>query len=205
VSLPRPRSCGTRPQVRPGPLQKALELDPRYARAHFNLGLALRDKGDTDGAIRCFDAAIRCHQKALELDPRDASAHNSLAWALATCPDPKLRDAPRAVTLAKKAVELKPNHGNSWNTLGVAHYRAGDWKAAVEALNKSEELRPGQALGFNGLFLAMAHWQRGDQEQARRWYDKAVQWAEKNQPQNEELRRFRSEAAELLGIQKPPR
>ena len=36
----------------------------------------------------------------------------------------------------------------------------------------------------------------------RKQYERAVQWAEKNAPQDEELRRFRSEAEELLGIKK---
>jgi len=46
----------------------------------------------------------------------------------------------------------------------------------------------------------MARWQLGEKEKARTWYDRAGQWMEKNQAQNEELQRFRAEAAELLGI-----
>ena len=47
----------------------------------------------------------------------------------------------------------------------------------------------------------MAHWQVGEKEQARKEYRQAVQWMEKHQPQNEELRRFRAEAAKLLGVE----
>lgn len=90
----------------------------------------------------------------------------------------------------------------AWNTLGAARYRARDWNAAIEALKKSMELRQG-GNSFDWFFLAMAHWQRGDKEQARNWYDQAVQWMEKHRPQDEELRRLRAEAAELLG--KPTR
>jgi hypothetical protein len=46
----------------------------------------------------------------------------------------------------------------------------------------------------------MAHWQLGEKDQARRWYDKAVQWMDQNKPKDEELRRFRAEAEELLGL-----
>ena len=53
---------------------------------------------------------------------------------------------------------------------------------------------------FESFLLAMAHWQLGDKEQSRKWYDRAVEWMEKNQPSDENLRRFRSEAAALLGI-----
>jgi hypothetical protein len=48
----------------------------------------------------------------------------------------------------------------------------------------------------------MAHWQFRERETARKWYDQAVRWMEKNQPKNKELRGFRAEAAELMGIKK---
>ena len=85
-----------------------------------------------------------------------------------------------------------------WNTLGVAHYRAGDWKAAVRALQKSNELLKGNELSFNAFFLAMAHWQLGNKAEARRWHDEAVGWMEKKKPQDEELLRFQAESKQLL-------
>ena len=82
----------------------------------------------------------------------------------------------------------------------MARYRAGDWVAAIEALEKAETLAPDKYLAHNGFFLAMAHWRTGPESEARKWYDRAVQWMEKNQPRDVELRRFRAEAEELLGI-----
>jgi Flp pilus assembly protein TadD len=122
-----------------------------------------------------------------------------MAWLLATCADLKLRDPKRAVELAKKAVEIARKEWAGWNTLGAAHYGAGNWKESVTALEKSMELRKGGD-SFDWFFLAMAQWQLGEKDQARQWYDRAVQWMNKNQPQNEELVRFRT-AAKLLGIQ----
>jgi tetratricopeptide (TPR) repeat protein/serine/threonine protein kinase len=172
--------------------RKAIELNPDWALAHYNLGKALADKGRLDEAIAEYREAIR-------RQPSDANAHNQAAWFLATCPDAKLRDPKRAVELAKKAVTLAPNEGNSWNTLGVAHYRAGQWQRAVGALKKSMDLRKGGD-SCDWLFLAMAHWQLGEKDQAQQWYDRAVQWMDKNRPTDEELRRFRAEAAELLQV-----
>ena len=123
--------------------------------------------------------------------------HNNFAWFLATCPSSELRDVGQALKSARKATELEPNIGAFWNTLGVVLYRAGDWPTAVTALEKSMELRTGGD-SFDWFFLAMAHWQLGDKEQARKWYDQAVVWMDKNQPQNEELLGFRTEAEELL-------
>jgi hypothetical protein len=55
---------------------------------------------------------------------------------------------------------------------------------------------------FNWFFLAMAHWQLGHKEEARKWYDRAVEWMQKNKPNDEALHRFRAEAAMLLGMKK---
>jgi tetratricopeptide (TPR) repeat protein/serine/threonine protein kinase len=175
--------------------RKAIELDPTFAMAHKNLGYALKEQ-------KQMNEAIACYRKAIELDPNYANAHNDLAWLLASCADPKVRDAKRAVDHAKKAVDLKPGAGTLWNTLGVAQYRAGDWNAAIAALAKSNDLLKGNHLSFNGFFLAMAQWQLGNKDEARKWYDQAVEWMEKNKPEDEELRRFRAEAESLLRIEK---
>jgi tetratricopeptide (TPR) repeat protein len=173
--------------------RKAIELDPSNANAHSNLGTALNHQEK-------WPEAIDACKKALAIDPQQANARNTLAWLLATCPDAKLRDPSQAVALAKKAVERNPYGGGYHNTLGAAHYRAGDWNAAIAALEKS------MALGKGGnsndwFFLAMAHWQLGEKDKAREWYDRAVAWMDKNQPENEELRRFRAEAAQLMNLE----
>jgi tetratricopeptide (TPR) repeat protein len=111
-----------------------------------------------------------------------------------------LRDPPRALDLGKEAVKLKPEDGYNWNALGVAHYAAGDWQNAVTALEKSERLAPGKLVAQNSLFLAMAHWQAGHTEEARRWYQQAVQWMDKNQPADPDVLQVRAQAARMLGV-----
>jgi tetratricopeptide (TPR) repeat protein len=149
---------------------------------------------------RQWGKAVGAYAQAIGLDPKNARALNNLAWLLATCPDAKFRDPGRALGLARRAVDSTPQEGNAWNTLGVAHYRAGDWKGAVAALEKSHDLLGGEELSFNAFFLAMAQCRLGHKNAARQWYDRAVQWMEKYKPQDEELRRFRTEAAELLDL-----
>jgi WD40 repeat protein len=146
-------------------------------------------------AARIWDAARR---PAAWGD--SAALDNDWAWTLATCADLRWRDPARAVHLAEKATARAPQEGNFWNTLGAARYRAGEWKPAAAALEKSMELRQGGD-AFDWLFLAMARWQLSDKDQARQWYDKAVQWMNQYKVQDEELNRFRSEAAALLKIQ----
>jgi serine/threonine protein kinase/Tfp pilus assembly protein PilF len=134
--------------------------------------------------------------------PDPAGGHNTLAWFLANSLDPVLRDPPLAVELAREATRRAPERAACWNTLGAAHYRAGDWKAARAALDRSVEIARG-ADGSDGFFLAMTAWQQGDKGQAREWYERAVRWADEHAPGDKDLRRFRAEAAALLGI--PPK
>jgi tetratricopeptide (TPR) repeat protein len=133
---------------------------------------------------------------------------SAMARFYATCPDKQFRNPTEAVELAKQAVEEMgkvsthyPRYeGDCWKTLGVAQYRAGDWKAAVAALEKAMPLR-NDGDSSDWFFLAMAHWQLGDKDKARTWLDKAAQWMERNKPRDVELRRFRAEAAALLQIE----
>ncbi|MFL5246167.1 MAG: hypothetical protein ACJ8FY_29205 [Gemmataceae bacterium] len=45
---------------------------------------------------------------------------------------------------------------------------------------------------------------RGNKEKAREWFAKAVQWIEKGITDHAETKRFRAEAAQLLGLPEPP-
>ena len=128
----------------------------------------------------------------------DATQNNNDAWQLATNPDTRLRDPHRSVELAQKAVKLAPSVGIFWNTLGVASYRAGDWKAAELALRKSMNLRGGGD-SWDWFVLAMAHWQLGAKDEARWRYAQAVDWMDKKLPGDDDLLRFREEAHGLIG------
>ena len=171
----------------------------QQAMTQSDLGNLYASSGDSQKAKPLFQQALAGFRLACEGNPDDPDSPNYLARFLATCPDALFRDPAQAVALAAKAVAQAPRDGAYWNTLGIAQYRAGDWKAAIQALETSMPLRSG-GNGFDWIFLAMAHWQLGDQEQAHKQYDQTVQWMQKNQPKNEELLRFRVEAAELLMI-----
>jgi tetratricopeptide (TPR) repeat protein/serine/threonine protein kinase len=206
--------------------RKVIELDPKAAFAHNALGLILRAQGKLDEATAEFRRTVECVPKdpaahnnlgtaladqgryeeaeaafreAIRINPSVAIGPNRSAWRLANAPDPKRRNGRQAVEFAKLAVEAAPTNGKYWNTLGAAQYRAGNWKEAIAALERSMELRKGGD-SSDWFFLAMAHWKLGEKEEARTWFDRAVQWMDKNQPKNDELGRFRAEAAQLLGI-----
>jgi tetratricopeptide (TPR) repeat protein len=180
--------------------KKAITLEPKNPAAHYNLGTALLEKNECrEEAIDSFRTAIVCYRRETELNPDNGYSRNGLAWFLVTCPYVPLRDPVEGMQQAQKAVELLPNYGNGWNTLGVAHYFAGNWKEAIAALEKVIQLKRGNS--YDWFFLAMAYWQRGDKEKARRCFDQAVLWMDKYMPKDKELGRFRAEGAELLMIE----
>jgi Flp pilus assembly protein TadD len=124
--------------------------------------------------------------------------HN-LTWFLADCPATQFRDPTQAVKLAKELLQFAPQSGHYWRVLGVAQYRAAQSKDAIASLQKSMEILAGGE-SRHWFILAMIHAQLGNKTEARKWYDQAVEWMEKNEPRHEQLRRYRAEAADLLGV-----
>jgi serine/threonine protein kinase/tetratricopeptide (TPR) repeat protein len=161
----------------------------------------LRDDGQFPEARKIYEETLIPERRVRgPRTPETQRLLNGFAWMLCTAYDSKFRDPPRAVLLAKEVVTYAPQFGDKWMTLGVAHYRAGDWKSAVVALEKSTALAPAGCGGVNGFFLAMAHWQLGEKEQASQFYAKGASWRKSHKPTDRELLRFQSEASELLGI-----
>jgi serine/threonine protein kinase/tetratricopeptide (TPR) repeat protein len=167
----------------------------------YDLAKLSAEDGHFEESRRRYEETLRLQKNFLRPGhPDTLQTMNGLAWMLATAGDVKVRDPKRALELAKELVDATPKEASRWNTLGVASYRADDFKGAIAALEKAEELAPGKSLGYNAVFLAMAHWKLGEKDKSRQWYDRAVSWAETNKPTDPEFIQFRAEAARLLGV-----
>jgi tetratricopeptide (TPR) repeat protein len=206
--------------------QAAIRFQPDFAMAHDNLGSALRKQGKLDEAIAVYqeairlksdyflfnlgvtlakqgklDAAIAAYREAIRLQPGNAYAHNNLGFTLA-----KQGKLDAAIAAYREAIRLQPVFATAHRNLGTGLAIQGKWDDACTAFQEAIRIKTKSLQLRNGgdsndfFFLAMAHWQLGEKEKARTWYDQAVEWMDKNRPRDEELRRFRAEAAELLGI-----
>ena len=146
----------------------------------------------------CLDFVRLC----LELEPNQAQACTDMAWFLATLADPALRDPRQALRWAQNAVRLAPGSPLCWNTLGAVHYRLGQYQQAIAALQTSIQLNADVATAHDALFLAMSHQHLGRPDQARVWFDRALQARQEftsNDPRRiEELDRIQAEAEALL-------
>jgi tetratricopeptide (TPR) repeat protein len=175
------------------------------------LGNVLWSTGRHAEASAAFRRAEEVGLKRLAIHRhRDFAVVQALAQFYATCPDKQFRNPVKAVELAQEALEnvkkSRPYNpraeADGWRTLGAAQYRAGASQAAVAAFEQAGKFPTGTG-SFDQFFLAMAHWQLGQKDQARSWNDKGIKWMEKNRPRDEQLKRLRAETAALLGISEP--
>ena len=152
-----------------------VELEPQNAEARHQLAICHVQLGRYQEAIDGYRELVERLPKAIAAAQRSGLAFGHLSRREIPRPRPGGRAWPRRPSSWRRSREAH------WNTLGVAHYRAGDWKAAVVALEKSMELRTGRrrlrlVLPGHGPLATR------QKDEARKWYDKAVAWMEKNQP-----------------------
>jgi len=103
-----------------------IKKNPDAWMAHNNLGNILTARGQIDEAMTHYKEAIRVNENYPE-------AVNNLAWALATHPDPNVRDGNEAIRLARRAYQL--NEGPNvyiLDTLAAACAAAGQFDKAVK-------------------------------------------------------------------------
>ena len=110
--------------------KKALEIKPDYAEVYFNMGVALKDKGD-------LNAAIDCYKQAIIIKPNYAAAYNNMGNILTDKGNPEA-----AIDCYKQAIIIKPNYAVAYNNMGSAQKDTGDQDAAIVSYKKALKIRP---------------------------------------------------------------
>ena len=113
--------------------------------------------------------AIADQEKVLAIQPDDARASNGLAWQLSLLATTACGMRSGPWNSRKRAIALNPNANAHWNTLGVAQYRAGDYQAAHESLNKAMAIGCRFA-STDYIAMALIQWKAGNKEDALHWY-----------------------------------
>jgi len=170
---------------------RSLSYRKALSGSYYLLGLLLVATGREDEAADVLAKRIRLVEAKTAEFPDDPPV--GPCWLLATCPVTRLRNPERALALAKILSQRYP--GQYWLEVGAAEYGAGHWQPAIDALKNS---KPNEALEL--FFLAMAHWQLGQKDEAWRRYDQAVEWMDKNRPRDLLILPVRREATKLLSV-----
>jgi protein O-mannosyl-transferase len=122
----------------------ALEVNPRSALAHNNLGLTLAQQGQ-------YDAAIAHYQQALRLRPDFAYTYNNLGLALAS-----QGQLEASIAHYTTALRLQPTYVNAHNNLGLAFISHGQFDDASSHFSQALALVPNDARTHNHLGIALA-------------------------------------------------
>ena len=182
-------------------LRRALELDPNYLAAYFDLAALFVNTNQQDRAIAEYrkildrkpddastytligmleesrgnrDAAVESYRKAVELDPGAVIAANNLAWAYAVYGKGNLDEA---VALSQGVVQRFPDVPGFTDTLGWIYYKKGLHASAVEQLQKVVA-KAGDSASYR-FHLGMALAGKGDKASARRELEQALRLGEK--------------------------
>lgn len=158
-------------------LRRAVELDPKFARAWLWLGEIYKYKQDFDSAVTSyrkgieadpqqpvgykvlglafsgkaqFDEALPVLRQLVQLAPEDAEAQSLLGSTLL-----KLKRNPEAVTALEAAAKLSPLEAGIQTALGGAYLSFGDDAKALTAYQAALAQDPSQPM-YNDVAYAMA-------------------------------------------------
>ncbi len=140
--------------------EKAILVNPEYAKAHYNLAGALHELND-------IDASIKSYQDALAIEPDYAEAHNNLGNVYK-----EVGQLDLAVKSLKKAISIKPDYVEAYYSLGSTFYDSEKLEEAVESYSKVVQLKPSFSLIHNNLGNILRELGRFDE--AILSYEKAI-------------------------------
>ena len=130
--------------------------------AHYNLGVALDDQGQSDEAIRQY-------REVLRLKPDYARAYVNLGLALGN-----QGQTSEAVSSYQEAIRLEPNNALAHNNLGIALFNQGQTDAAISQYQEVLRLSPANAGAHNNLGAAL--YRQGRPSAALDQFREALRW-----------------------------
>ena len=93
--------------------EKAITINPGYAKAHYNLAGALHELQD-------FDGSIQSYQDALVIEPDYAEAHNNLGNVFK-----EVGKLDTAIKSYQNAIDIKPDYVEAYYSLGSSFQETG--------------------------------------------------------------------------------
>ncbi|MBF0186419.1 MAG: sulfotransferase [Magnetococcales bacterium] len=139
---------------------QAVALDPEQPIYQRNYGEICRRQGR-------LNEAIKAGRVATTLLPHDLDAHYNLGLALA---DNQQHE--EAKKYYRRALEIDPQHGFSWNNLGAVLEKEGDTEEALKAYQKAVDINPQHAEAQNNRGVLFS--ETGNLKKAREAFNQAI-------------------------------
>ncbi|MDF1546841.1 MAG: hypothetical protein P1P88_03405 [Bacteroidales bacterium] len=162
-------------------MQKAIEEDSLYAIAWATLGHLLRYEGYKGTSVD-RDSVNRLAEKAIRINPKCGDAHTLKARVYASD-----NEYYKAIDECKKAVEVEPDHRETWLWLGVMYSIIPEkTDSAIYAFHKSLEIdplfgQPHQKLGWIYIY------DKPDKQKAAYHFRKMIYLYENIKPRDERM------------------
>lgn len=138
------------------------EILKAQAEASRNLGEAYMNQGQ-------YTAALKELLEAEQKFPNDPMIHNALGLAYIAKERPDL-----AVDHFKKAIKLQPDLSIAINNLGNAYLRLNQWDAAIEQFQSVTDDLIYATPHFPMTNLGFAYYNKGEFENAEKYYQEAL-------------------------------
>jgi superkiller protein 3 len=129
--------------------QRAVELNPDFEDAHYNLGLALRARGKTDAAQKEMSEIRGLH----EFRARLAQAKLLILQGVGALKEQRFDDA---LASFQQSIEKGPELPTGNYYLGLTWERKDDAEQALAAYEKALELKPDYAQAHSSLATVLA-------------------------------------------------
>jgi tetratricopeptide (TPR) repeat protein len=151
--------------------QRAIEIDPGFARAHAGLCWVNTNEQFQEGTGGLdLNENIRLAQRAIELDPKDAFAHLTLGIVYAS--DQQFTEGIKAY---EESLRINPSYAHAHSWLSGALSRTGRPKEGISHARMAMRLSPADpSIELMYQRMAMAHHCLGDYEQVVEWAGKAI-------------------------------
>ncbi|KAG5191098.1 putative UDP-N-acetylglucosamine-peptide N-acetylglucosaminyltransferase [Tribonema minus] len=143
--------------------QQCIRVDPGFAEAYSNLGNALKELGDINGAVQFY-------VKAIKLKPRFCDAYNNLASA-----QMQLGQAQEAIETYQMALLLQPTLVDAHSNLGNLYKAKGMMEEAKACYLEAIRIRPDFAIPWSNLAGIMK--EEGQLATAVAYYKEAIRLA----------------------------
>ena len=174
--------------------EKATEIKPDFADAHFNLGLSLQELNQLEAAVKSYEvtlaihsnytkahnnlgiiykelgqmgAAVKSYEQAIDAQPDYAEAHNNLGVILQ-----ELGQLDEAAKCYEKALSIQPDYVEVHNNLGNTFNELGQTNDAIKSYKKTLSIAPDFIDAYNNLGNILQD--QGLLDEAIKCYEKAI-------------------------------
>ena len=179
--------------------------DPWVFAAQFGeLAAAFEQTGQFNKAEEAYRETRFLSEGVLAKFPDRPWSQNKMAWFLATCPPSPDSETPLAPSNSPEGRSRRHRVRDPSETRWVWLCPA---PVTGERPSRRSRSRCSSATAATPLTGSSWRWPIGSLETGTRpapWYDRAVEWMDKNRSSDHELKHFRAEAATLLGRTKLP-